>query len=149
MGRVAPLLRRALRAEPSALGRSRRDLAAREACRVAEFHARGSGPVQRLTRDEVQETRGFPAPLLWPGPVIADTIQADAARKEELTGLGSSERVPEMTQAAAASILSVPPRECGHTEHHGSCACCQRAQRDRWAAQAAQVTAAVATPLAA
>jgi hypothetical protein len=53
-----------------------------------------------------------------------------------------------MTQAAATSIISVPPRECGHAEHHGPCPCCQRAQRDRWAAQTAQVTGAVLAPLA-
>jgi hypothetical protein len=39
-------------------------------------------------------------------------------------------------------MISVPPRACGHADHHGTCGCCQRAQKARWAAQLAQVTAA-------
>ena len=54
-----------------------------------------------------------------------------------------------MTQTAATNIISVPPRDCGHAEHHGPCPGCQRAQRDRWAAQTAQVTGPVRATLAA
>jgi hypothetical protein len=32
------------------------------------------------------------------------------------------------------------PKPCGHTDHHGTCPGCQRAQLAKWAAQLAQAT---------
>jgi len=44
-----------------------------------------------------------------------------------------------MTQSAAHMNLAVPPRDCGHEKHHGTCPCCQRHQKARWNAQLDQV----------